>query len=73
MRDVTEMCLSLGLEPVLVGSGLAVDELPPMAQRFAAAQKSQCDSTAGRSSKGDQVVGKKQASMTTGLQSQKTR
>jgi hypothetical protein len=28
MRDVTEMCLSLGLEPVLVGSGLAVDELP---------------------------------------------
>jgi stage V sporulation protein D (sporulation-specific penicillin-binding protein) len=28
MRDVTEMCLSLGLEPVLVGSGLAVDESP---------------------------------------------
>ncbi len=28
MRDVTEMCLTLGLEPVLVGSGLAVDELP---------------------------------------------
>jgi cell division protein FtsI (penicillin-binding protein 3) len=28
MRDVTEMCLRLGLEPVLVGSGLAVDESP---------------------------------------------
>jgi len=28
MRDVTEMCLKLGLEPVLVGSGLAVDESP---------------------------------------------
>jgi PASTA domain len=28
MREVTEMCLSLGLEPVLVGSGLAVDEVP---------------------------------------------
>ena len=28
MRDVTEMCLTLGLEPVLVGSGLAVDEVP---------------------------------------------
>src|SRR6266852_6155822 len=28
MRGVTEMCLSLGLEPVLVGSGLAVDESP---------------------------------------------
>jgi hypothetical protein len=28
MREVTEMCLRLGLEPVLVGSGLAVDELP---------------------------------------------
>jgi membrane peptidoglycan carboxypeptidase len=28
MRDVTEMCLRLGLEPVLVGSGLAVDEAP---------------------------------------------
>src|SRR5260221_3584097 len=28
MRDVTEVCLRLGLEPVLVGSGLAVDELP---------------------------------------------
>src|SRR5262249_24083223 len=28
MRDVTEMCLRLGLEPVLVGSGLAVDAVP---------------------------------------------
>lgn len=28
MRDVTEMCLSLGLEPILVGTGLAVDEAP---------------------------------------------
>ena len=28
MRDVTEMCLRLGIEPVLVGSGLAVDESP---------------------------------------------
>lgn len=28
MRDVTEMCLRLGLDPVLVGSGLAVDEAP---------------------------------------------
>jgi cell division protein FtsI (penicillin-binding protein 3) len=28
MRDVTEMCLRLGLEPVLVGSGLAVEESP---------------------------------------------
>jgi cell division protein FtsI (penicillin-binding protein 3) len=28
MRDVTETCLTLGLEPVLVGSGLAVDESP---------------------------------------------
>ena len=28
MRDVTEMCLRLGLEPVLVGSGFAVDESP---------------------------------------------
>jgi len=28
MRDVTEMCLRLGLEPVLVGSGLAVEEAP---------------------------------------------
>jgi cell division protein FtsI (penicillin-binding protein 3) len=28
MRHATEMCLRLGLEPVLVGSGLAVDESP---------------------------------------------
>ncbi len=28
MRDVTEMCLRLGLEPVLVGSGFAVYESP---------------------------------------------
>jgi cell division protein FtsI (penicillin-binding protein 3) len=28
MRDVTEVCLSLGLEPILVGTGLAVDEAP---------------------------------------------
>jgi cell division protein FtsI/penicillin-binding protein 2 len=28
MRDVTEMCLRLGLEPVLVGSGLAVEVAP---------------------------------------------
>ena len=28
MRDVTEMCLRLGLDPVLVGSGLAMDETP---------------------------------------------
>jgi cell division protein FtsI (penicillin-binding protein 3) len=28
MRDVTEMCLRLGIEPVLIGSGLAVDESP---------------------------------------------
>ena len=28
MRDVTEMCLGLGLEPVLVGSGLAVEQAP---------------------------------------------
>ena len=28
MRQVTEMCLRLGLEPVLVGSGLAVDFAP---------------------------------------------
>jgi cell division protein FtsI (penicillin-binding protein 3) len=30
MRDVTEMCLRLGLEPVLVGSGLAVDVAPAL-------------------------------------------
>src|SRR5215813_12176055 len=28
MRDVTELCLPLGLEPVLVGSGLAVEQAP---------------------------------------------
>jgi len=28
MRDVTEICLRLGLDPILVGSGLAVDEAP---------------------------------------------
>jgi cell division protein FtsI (penicillin-binding protein 3) len=28
MREVTEMCLRLGLEPVLVGSGLAVEVAP---------------------------------------------
>jgi cell division protein FtsI (penicillin-binding protein 3) len=28
MREVTEMCLRLGLEPVLVGSSLAVDQQP---------------------------------------------
>jgi cell division protein FtsI (penicillin-binding protein 3) len=28
MREVTEMCIRLGLEPVLVGSGLAVEESP---------------------------------------------
>ena len=28
MRDVTETCLRLGLDPVLVGSGLAVEEAP---------------------------------------------
>jgi len=28
MRDVTEMCLRLGLDPVLIGSGLAVDVAP---------------------------------------------
>jgi cell division protein FtsI (penicillin-binding protein 3) len=28
MRTVTEMCLRLGLEPVLVGSGLATEEAP---------------------------------------------
>lgn len=29
MRDVTTTCLQLGLDPVLVGSGLAVDQSPP--------------------------------------------
>jgi cell division protein FtsI (penicillin-binding protein 3) len=33
MRDVTEMCLRLGLEPVLVGSGLAVDAAPTSGAR----------------------------------------
>ena len=33
MRDVTEMCLRLGLEPVLVGSGLAVDVAPALAAK----------------------------------------
>jgi len=28
MREVTEMCLRLGLDPVLVGSGLATEEAP---------------------------------------------
>jgi cell division protein FtsI/penicillin-binding protein 2 len=28
MREVTEMCLSLGLDPVLVGSSLATDQTP---------------------------------------------
>ena len=29
MRDVTEMCLRLGLEPVLVGNNLALSQTPP--------------------------------------------
>src|SRR6202790_2743490 len=29
MRDVTEMCLHLGLDPVLVGSNLALTQMPP--------------------------------------------
>ena len=33
MRDVTEMSLRLGLEPVLVGSGLAVDAAPASGTR----------------------------------------
>jgi PASTA domain len=28
MREATEMCLQLGMEPVFVGSGLAVDQAP---------------------------------------------
>ncbi len=28
MRDVTEMCLGMGLEPVLIGSNLAMEQLP---------------------------------------------
>jgi cell division protein FtsI (penicillin-binding protein 3) len=34
MRDVTEACLRLGLEPVLVGSGLATDQAPPGGSRL---------------------------------------
>jgi cell division protein FtsI (penicillin-binding protein 3) len=33
MRDVTETCLRLGLEPVLVGSGLGVEEAPASGAR----------------------------------------
>ncbi len=33
MREVTQECLRLGLEPVLVGSGLAVDQSPSPAAR----------------------------------------
>jgi cell division protein FtsI (penicillin-binding protein 3) len=29
MRDVTEICLRLGLDPVLVGSSLATNQIPP--------------------------------------------
>jgi beta-lactam-binding protein with PASTA domain len=29
MRDVTEICLRLGLEPVLIGSSLATNQTPP--------------------------------------------
>jgi beta-lactam-binding protein with PASTA domain len=29
MRDVTEMCLRLGLDPVLVGTSLATEQTPP--------------------------------------------
>jgi hypothetical protein len=28
MREVTEMCLHLGLEPLLVGSNLATEQIP---------------------------------------------
>jgi hypothetical protein len=28
MREVTEMCLHLGLEPLLVGSNLATQQIP---------------------------------------------
>ena len=28
MREVTEMCLRLGLDPVLVGSNLATEQTP---------------------------------------------
>ncbi|HET8923251.1 MAG TPA: penicillin-binding protein [Candidatus Acidoferrum sp.] len=33
MRDVTEACLRSGLEPVLIGSGLAVSQTPPAGAR----------------------------------------
>jgi cell division protein FtsI/penicillin-binding protein 2 len=33
MRDVTELCLRLGLDPVLVGSSLAVDQSPAAGAR----------------------------------------
>jgi hypothetical protein len=33
MREVTEACLRLGLEPVLIGSGLAVDQSPAAGAR----------------------------------------
>jgi cell division protein FtsI (penicillin-binding protein 3) len=33
MRDVTDMCLRLGLDPVLVGSGLATEEVPASGAR----------------------------------------
>ena len=31
MREVTEMCLGLGLDPYFVGSGLAVEQVPAAA------------------------------------------
>jgi beta-lactam-binding protein with PASTA domain len=31
MREVTELCLRLGLDPVLVGSNLATEQTPPAA------------------------------------------
>ena len=33
MRDVTEACLRSGLDPVLIGSGLAVSQTPPAGAR----------------------------------------
>jgi hypothetical protein len=33
MRDVTEMCLRLGLDPVLVGSSLATNQTPAPAAK----------------------------------------
>ena len=33
MREVTEMCLHLGLEPVLVGSNLATQQTPESGAR----------------------------------------